>query len=211
MVWILIPRFRSRSGSIQPDDLSRRRHSGSAGPSPLPDPPGSPSVPHVPQSGAQGPGRPFGDERGAGASHDYYVVLPKHLGTAPAAAPAKDAAQPPAHSLLDTGEDKPARSSLSYRLKVTDRLLASTSATEVQHPMCEECAETLLQIMNERVEEMTEEKDAYEAFLAEHAGDAPTEEEERQLEREIVEVHVAVFQSTNRLMVSVWHHAAVRA
>ncbi|KAG5461435.1 MAG: autophagy protein Apg6-domain-containing protein, partial [Olpidium bornovanus] len=138
--------------------------------------------------GAQGPGRPLGDERGAGAPHDYYVVLPNHLGTAPAAAPAKGAEQFPAPSLLDTGEDKPARSSLSYRLKVTDRLLASASATEVQHPMCEECAETLLQIMNERVEEMSEEKDAYEAFLAEHAGDAPTEEDERQLEREIVEL-----------------------
>ncbi|KAI8817591.1 autophagy protein Apg6-domain-containing protein [Fimicolochytrium jonesii] len=76
------------------------------------------------------------------------------------------------------------RGSLSHKLKTAAKLFDLVSqATDVDHPLCEDCADELMVKLEKRVHEARKEKDAYEAYFKalmeeEHNGDQPDVTEE---------------------------------
>ncbi|KAI8919945.1 autophagy protein Apg6-domain-containing protein [Powellomyces hirtus] len=64
------------------------------------------------------------------------------------------------------GADEQQRGSLSHRLKTAGKLFDLLSeATEVDHPLCEDCADELMMRLEKRVHESRKEKQAYESYL----------------------------------------------
>eukprot|EP00128_Syssomonas_multiformis_P012190 Colp12_sorted_trinity150504_noHs@19701 len=61
------------------------------------------------------------------------------------------------------------KDSLSYRIKVANRLFDILSGNSPNdHPLCNECSEQLLEELEARIEEATQERDDYVRFLQEH-------------------------------------------
>ncbi|KAJ3147760.1 autophagy protein 6 [Geranomyces variabilis] len=64
------------------------------------------------------------------------------------------------------GDEPQNRSSISHRLKTAGKLFDLLSeATDVDHPLCEDCADELMMRLEKRVHESRKEKQAYEAYF----------------------------------------------
>lgn len=74
--------------------------------------------------------------------------------------------------------------SLSDELEMTRRLFEILSArSDIDHPVCSECTELLLEGLQKRQTGVTRERDAYVEFLKRAQQDIPTEEEKAQTQR----------------------------
>ncbi|CAJ0832678.1 15646_t:CDS:2 [Entrophospora sp. SA101] len=63
-------------------------------------------------------------------------------------------------------DDRQQRASISYRLKVTNRLFdLMNSRSELSHPMCQECTEMLLDSLSKQLTDTSKERDCYKDFL----------------------------------------------
>ncbi|CAG8725660.1 13853_t:CDS:2, partial [Cetraspora pellucida] len=72
----------------------------------------------------------------------------------------------PEHGTIDTNSDDRQRASLSYRLKVANRLFdLMSSRSEIDHPMCQECTDMLLDSLSKQLSDASRERDCYIDFL----------------------------------------------
>jgi beclin 1 len=92
---------------------------------------------------------------------------------------ALDASSPaPPGPTDNTGEEDDAHQ--SYEMERITKLFEILSArSDIDHPVCVDCTEVLLEELQKKLEATTRERDAYIAFLKETQASAPTEEELR--------------------------------
>jgi beclin len=80
-------------------------------------------------------------------------------------------------------EDDPNR---SYEMERITKLFEILSArSDIDHPVCVECTELLVEEMQKKLESTTRERDAYVGFLKEMQANAPTDEEVRAQEQKL--------------------------
>ncbi|KAF8476078.1 autophagy protein Apg6-domain-containing protein [Kalaharituber pfeilii] len=80
------------------------------------------------------------------------------------------------------GEEKNA---LSHQMKISARLFDVLSAkSDIDHPICMECTELLVEGFGKRLANVTRERDAYIEFLKKVNAELPTQEEKLQAEEE---------------------------
>lgn len=83
----------------------------------------------------------------------------------------------------------PPTSPLSHKLKSTNKLFSLLSTkTDIEHPLCTECTDSLLKNLTEQLKDTMRERDGYIAFEKElkkerHRDEEPIEEIERRIER----------------------------
>ncbi|KAF2836223.1 APG6-domain-containing protein [Patellaria atrata CBS 101060] len=77
-------------------------------------------------------------------------------------------------------------SQLSTKIKSTDRLFEILSSrSDIDHPICVECTEMLVEGMQKRLGSATRERDAYVEFLRQANADIPSEAEREQAQQEL--------------------------
>lgn len=75
---------------------------------------------------------------------------------------------------------------LSSKMETTARLFeVLSSRSDIDHPICVECTDLLIEGMEKRLANATKERDAYASFLKNANADLPTDEERRQTEDEL--------------------------
>jgi beclin 1 len=90
----------------------------------------------------------------------------------PAASPA-----PPVHQEGAADDDDPTK---SYEMERITKLFEILSArSDIDHPVCVECTELLLEELQKKLEATTRERDAYITFMKDMQASAPTDEELR--------------------------------
>jgi beclin 1 len=116
-------------------------------------------------------------------------IAPSHL-PLPRTQNAQDAAPSPASGLDGAAEDDDATK--SYEMERITKLFEILSArSDIDHPVCVECTELLLEELQKKLETTTRERDAYVAFLKEAQSNAPTDEELRAREETLEKARVA--------------------
>jgi beclin 1 len=87
-------------------------------------------------------------------------------------------------------EDTYARNnSMSHRLKVANKLFDIMSAkSDIDHPMCQECTDILLDSLRRQLEDVSRERDCYIEFLKKVSESKIDEAGEETLRKEIEEV-----------------------
>lgn len=81
---------------------------------------------------------------------------------------------------------------LSHRLKVANRVFdLMSSKSSVDHPMCQECLDILLELLNKRLTDVGRERDCYIEFLKKVKDSRVTPEEERELARQVEDLKLA--------------------
>jgi beclin 1 len=86
-------------------------------------------------------------------------------------------------SLKDTKHEAPP---LKDRMDAAHRIFEILSArSDVDHPICVECTELLVDDLQKRLNSTTKERDAYVEFLRQANADIPSEEEIRQADKEL--------------------------
>ena len=74
-----------------------------------------------------------------------------------------------------------------------------SSRTDIDHPICSECTETLIHGMEKRLTESTKERDAYLEFLRRTQAEMPTDDEAAGTERELKKVREEEEKALNEL------------
>ncbi|KAF2088318.1 autophagy protein Apg6 [Saccharata proteae CBS 121410] len=75
---------------------------------------------------------------------------------------------------------------LSYKLETVQRFFeVLTARSDIDHPICQECTELLVEGMQKRLNASEKERDAYVEYLRQANADIPTEEEQAQAEQEL--------------------------
>lgn len=75
---------------------------------------------------------------------------------------------------------------LSHKMETTTRLFEILSSrSDIDHPICMECTELLVEGMEKRLANATRERDAYVDFLKNANADVPTDEERHQAQQEL--------------------------
>lgn len=96
---------------------------------------------------------------------------------------------PPANERADSSSQNGGdgeRHLLSQKMETATRLFeVLSSRTDIDHPICTECTDLLLEKMEKRLATATREKDAYLAWLRSSNADLPTSDEQIRLEREV--------------------------
>lgn len=89
-------------------------------------------------------------------------------------------------------EDTYARNnSMSHRLKVANKLFDIMSAkSDIDHPMCQECTDILLDSLRRQLEDVSRERDCYIEFLKKVSDSKIDEAGEETLRKEIEEVRI---------------------
>jgi beclin 1 len=95
-------------------------------------------------------------------------------------------------------EDSYARNnSMSHRLKIANKLFDIMSAkSDIDHPMCQECTDILLESLRRQLEDVSRERDCYIEFLKKVSESKIDDAGEETLRREIEEVRTLCFDST---------------
>lgn len=89
----------------------------------------------------------------------------------------------------ETTAVSPPTSPLSHKLKSTNKLFSLLSTkTDLEHPLCMECTDSLLKSLSEQLKDTMRERDGYIAFEKElkkekHRDEEPMEEIEKRIER----------------------------
>ncbi|CAG8590992.1 4623_t:CDS:2 [Racocetra fulgida] len=79
--------------------------------------------------------------------------------------------------------------SLSYRLKVANRLFdLMSSRSEIDHPMCQECTDMLLDSLSKQLSDASRERDCYIDFLKKVNVSIISDAEQESLQKEIHEI-----------------------
>ncbi|KAL1927952.1 hypothetical protein VTP01DRAFT_3357 [Rhizomucor pusillus] len=93
-------------------------------------------------------------------------------------------------SLMDE-EDK-RNNSLSHRLKVASRLFnVMSSKSSVDHPMCQECTDMLLEMLEKQLEDVGRKRDCYIDYLKKVKESQVSDEEEKELQKQVNELKLA--------------------
>lgn len=112
------------------------------------------------------------------ASADSFVVLPSKETTPIAVTPAP--AEDPNWSRNNT---------LSHRLRVANRVFdIMSSKSSVDHPMCQECTDMLLESLEKQMSDVGKERDSYIEFMKKVKDNRVTKEEEMELAKQVEEV-----------------------
>ncbi|RHZ58171.1 hypothetical protein Glove_375g99 [Diversispora epigaea] len=90
---------------------------------------------------------------------------------------------------IDMSGDDRQRASLNYRLKVANRLFdIMSSKSELDHPMCHECTDLLLDNLSKQLTDSSRERDCYIDFLKKVNVNVISDEEQKKLQKEIEEI-----------------------
>jgi beclin len=97
---------------------------------------------------------------------------------------------PPVVSQVSTLKSDEARNnSMSRRLKVANKLFDIMSAkSDIDHPMCQECTDILLESLRRQLDDVSGERDCYIEFLKKVSESKIDPAEEKMLRKEIEEV-----------------------
>ncbi|KAG2186728.1 hypothetical protein INT44_002954, partial [Umbelopsis vinacea] len=108
---------------------------------------------------------------------------------------------PPVVSQVSTLKSDEARnSSMSRRLKVANKLFDIMSAkSDIDHPMCQECTDILLESLRRQLEDVSRERDCYIEFLKKVSESKIDPAEEKILRKEIEELADAENQANETL------------
>lgn len=80
--------------------------------------------------------------------------------------------------------------SLSHRLKVANRLFdIMSSKSNVDHPLCQECTDMLLEALEKQLEDVSRERDCYIEFMKKVKDNKLSDEEEQELKKQLEEVN----------------------
>lgn len=79
---------------------------------------------------------------------------------------------------------------LSHRLKVANRVFdIMSSKSSIDHPMCQECTDMLLELLENQMSDVSRERDSYIEFLKKVKDSRVSKEEEKELAKQVEEVH----------------------
>lgn len=82
-------------------------------------------------------------------------------------------------------EEEDSTTTLSHQMKVSEKLFdVLSSKSDIDHPICMECTELLVDGLSKRLTNVTRERDAYVDFLKKVNAEIPTQEEKLQAEKE---------------------------
>ncbi|KAG1054547.1 hypothetical protein G6F46_002163 [Rhizopus delemar] len=82
--------------------------------------------------------------------------------------------------------------SLSHRLKVANRLFdIMSSQSNVDHPLCQECTDMLLEALEKQLEDVSRERDCYIEFMKKVKDSRLSNEEEQELRKQLEELQLA--------------------
>ncbi|KAK8168537.1 autophagy protein Apg6-domain-containing protein [Phyllosticta citrichinensis] len=78
---------------------------------------------------------------------------------------------------------------MSHKMETVQRLFEVLSArSDIDHPICLECTELLVELLQMRLSTATKERDAYVEYLRQANANIPTEEEQQQAKKNLEEV-----------------------
>lgn len=98
------------------------------------------------------------------------------------------------------GVDEAGENSLSQRMKVSSRIFEVLSArSDIDHPICSECTEMILENLQKRLNNTSRERDAYVKYLKEVNNSIPSAEELAQAEKELAEIKAEEERALNEL------------
>lgn len=84
--------------------------------------------------------------------------------------------------------------SLSHRLRVANRLFnIISSKSSIDHPMCQECTDLLLESLEKELEDVSRERDAYIEFFAKIKENRVDDDMRQELERVVEEVYMKIY------------------
>ncbi|KAK9476314.1 autophagy protein Apg6-domain-containing protein [Lipomyces japonicus] len=84
---------------------------------------------------------------------------------------------------------EPERYSLSSRLRTSDKILdVIKSKTDLDHPICSECMDQLVEGLKQQYIEVIRDRDAYAQFLSQVQNEKPTAEQQAAAEKELQEI-----------------------
>ncbi|KAI7905922.1 autophagy protein Apg6-domain-containing protein [Cokeromyces recurvatus] len=90
---------------------------------------------------------------------------------------------------------------LSHRLKVANRVFQiMSSKSSVDHPMCQECTDILLETLERQMSDVSRERDCYIEFLKKVKEGRVTKEEEEELKNQVEELKLAEKEASEELM-----------
>ncbi|CAG8484757.1 7609_t:CDS:2 [Ambispora leptoticha] len=90
---------------------------------------------------------------------------------------------------MDANADDRQRASLSYRLKLARRLFdLMSSRSEIDHPICQECTDMLLESLNKQLSDASKERDCYIDFLKKVNSNVISDAKQEDLRQEIQEI-----------------------
>jgi beclin 1 len=102
------------------------------------------------------------------------------------------AIHPTSTSTLIEDPNSTRNNTLSHRLKVANRVFElMSSKSSVDHPMCQECLDILLELLNKRLTDVGRERDCYIEFLKKVQDSRVTLEEEKELVRQVEDLKLA--------------------
>ncbi|KAI8996809.1 autophagy protein Apg6-domain-containing protein [Pilobolus umbonatus] len=106
--------------------------------------------------------------------------------------PAQSSTASRSSTLLNDDLHGARNNSLSHRLKVATRLFdVMSSKSSVDHPMCQECTDMLLESLEKELEDVSHERDCYIDFLKKVKDNRMTKEEEDVLKNQVKELKIA--------------------
>lgn len=131
------------------------------------------------------------------ASADSFVVLPsKDISPPSTATTTTPTTSTPLATSLQPVSNVPVEdpnwsrnNTLSHRLRVASRLFdIMSSKSSVDHPMCQECTDMLLESLERQMSDVGRERDAYIEFLKKVKDNRVTKKEEEELVKQVEEV-----------------------
>jgi beclin 1 len=133
------------------------------------------------------------------ASADSFVVLPpSKSNTEVKIAPVQQPIQAtnPVSTSTSVEEDPnwSRNNTLSHRLRVANRVFdIMSSKSSVDHPMCQECTDMLLESLEKQMTDVGRERDCYIEFMKKVKDSRVTKEEEEELAKQVEEVYSQPF------------------
>ncbi|KAI9252269.1 autophagy protein Apg6-domain-containing protein [Phascolomyces articulosus] len=104
----------------------------------------------------------------------------------------------------------PRNNSLSHRLRVASRLFnVMSSRSSVDHPMCQECTDMLLESLEKLLEDVGLERDCYIEYLGKVKDGRITDDELKDLEQQVHELKLAEQEALSDLAKAKEEHEAV--
>ncbi|KAI9030796.1 autophagy protein Apg6-domain-containing protein [Phycomyces nitens] len=137
-----------------------------------------------------------------GGPSDSFVVLSRSQATPPnQSTPGQPLLQPQTVPATDDKQWQNQRNNnLTHRLRVAKRLFdLMSSKSSVDHPMCHECTDMLLESLEKQLEDVGRERDYYIDFLKKVKDGRVSQEEERELVKQVKELVVQEEQVTTLL------------
>ena len=121
---------------------------------------------------------------------ESFVVLTRSQVGQTSAAPQQMTS--PSSSTVQEDTDATRNNSLSHRLRVASRLFnVMSSRSSVDHPMCQECTDMLLESLDKQLVDVGLERDCYIEYLEKVKDGRISDEELKELEQQVTELKLA--------------------